>query len=117
MKSYIYIRTCSSACHSLLRMARGFNILFQIMVTFYLILSYISNACHSLPGVAERLQHTYVRTLYYIVCLSEWHVAPSIYVRCILGGIYVGDALPIFASSHPLTGRTGRYISDACAFS
>ena len=34
-------------------------ILCQIMVTF---LSYISNACHSLSGVAERLQHT----------LSEW---------------------------------------------
>ena len=34
---------------------RGFNILCQIMVTF---LSYISNACHSLSGVAERLQHT-----------------------------------------------------------
>ena len=39
--------------------ARGSNIFFQIMVTF---LSYISNACHSLSGVAERLQHTYIRT-------------------------------------------------------
>ena len=29
--------------------------LFQIMVAF---LSYISNACHSLSGVAQRLQHT-----------------------------------------------------------
>ena len=45
----------SNACHSLLRVARGSNIFFQIMVTF---LSYISNACHSLSGVAERLQHT-----------------------------------------------------------
>ena len=45
----------SKACHSLLLVARDFNILFQIMVTF---LSYISNACHSLSGVAERLQHT-----------------------------------------------------------
>ena len=35
---------------------RGFNILCRIMVTFF---SYISNACHSLSGVAERLQHTY----------------------------------------------------------
>ena len=34
---------------------RGVNILRQIMVTF---LTYISNACHSLSGVAERLQHT-----------------------------------------------------------
>ena len=38
----------------------GHNIFFQIMFTF---LSYISNACHSLSGVAERLQHT--RTLNY----------------------------------------------------
>ena len=36
-------------------LTRGFNILCQIMVTF---LSYISNVCHSLSGVAERLQHT-----------------------------------------------------------
>ena len=35
--------------------ARGSNIFFQIMVTF---LSHISNACHSLSGVAERLQYT-----------------------------------------------------------
>ena len=34
------------------------HILCQIMVTF---LSYISNACHSLSGVAERLQHTVYR--------------------------------------------------------
>ena len=45
----------SDACHSLLRVARGSSIFFQIMVTF---LSYISNACHSLSGVAERLHHT-----------------------------------------------------------
>ena len=34
---------------------KGTNVFFQIMVSF---LSYISNACHSLSGVAERLQHT-----------------------------------------------------------
>ena len=33
-------------------------VLFQIMVAF---LSYISNACHSLSRVAERLQHTHAR--------------------------------------------------------
>ena len=31
----------------------------QSMITF---LTYISNACHSLLGVAERLQHTYIHT-------------------------------------------------------
>ena len=54
--SFSFHSLTSSACHSLLRVARGSNIFFQIMVTF---LSYISNACHSLSGVAERLQHTY----------------------------------------------------------
>ena len=39
----------------LLGVARGSNIFLQILVT---ILSYISNACHCLLGVAERLQHT-----------------------------------------------------------
>ena len=34
-----------------------YTFLFQIMVAF---LSYISNACHSLSGVAERLQHTLI---------------------------------------------------------
>ena len=48
-----------STCQSLLRVARGSNIFFQIMVTF---LSYISNASHSLSGVAERLQHTILPT-------------------------------------------------------
>ena len=49
---------CKTDCtYTDLRVARGSNIFFQIMVTF---LSYISNACHSLSGVAERLQHTLI---------------------------------------------------------
>ena len=35
----------------------------QIMITF---LSYISNACHSLSGVAERLQHTHRNLTYHL---------------------------------------------------
>ena len=45
----------SNDYHFLLRVGRDCNIFFQIMVTS---LSYVSNACHSLSGVAERLQHT-----------------------------------------------------------
>ena len=56
---FLFQSIISNACHSLLRVVRGFNILFQIMVT---LLSYISNACHSLSEVAERLQHTCLAT-------------------------------------------------------
>ena len=48
------------------------------MVTF---LSYVSNACHSLSGVAERLQHTYIR---YARTVYEMHnngVASSAHVK------------------------------------
>ena len=48
-------RTVYGTYYGTLHTLRGSNIFFQIMVTF---LSYISNACHSLSGVAERLQHT-----------------------------------------------------------
>ena len=47
--------SCNPLSLSLCRVTSGFNILCQIMVTF---LSYISNACHSLPGVAERLHRS-----------------------------------------------------------
>ena len=54
---------------SLCRVTRGFDILCQIMVTF---LSYISNACHSLSGVAERLQHTCGFQLQYGHVISQF---------------------------------------------
>ena len=66
--SFSFHSLISNACHFLLRAARGSNIFFQIMVT----LSYISNACHSLSGVAERLQHTSQTTLY--VLHTEFNV-------------------------------------------
>ena len=66
IRTYMWLSTClyicllaTNACHALIyrggtRLRHTF--FFQIMVTF---LSYISNACHSSSGVAERLQHTY----------------------------------------------------------
>ena len=68
--SFSFHSLISSACHSLLRVARGSNIFIQIMVTF---LSYISNACHSLSGVAERLQHTWARLMHHIIHSSSQH--------------------------------------------
>ena len=57
------------------------------MVTF---LSYISNACHSLLGVAERLQHTSPKRLYVLICkasnmqLEALHTAKSYTRRFVL---------------------------------
>ena len=56
--STYYVAT--NACHAWLGVARGSNI--RKYIHGHLLKLYISNACHSLSGVAERLQHTYVRT-------------------------------------------------------
>ena len=48
------LRLCTYIYHAF-NTLETHTFLFQIMVAF---LSYISNACHSLSGVAERLQHT-----------------------------------------------------------
>ena len=48
-----------------------YTFLFQIMVAF---LSYISNACHSLSEVAERLQHIAGFNILYMYAMRRIHI-------------------------------------------
>ena len=112
--SFLIQSLISSACHSLCRVTRGFNILCQIMVTF---LSYISNACHSLSGVAERLQHTVtalVRNGLPERATSGLRVPTAIRLptSCI-----PYDENVYFVKSADWTNKPLAYISDANAFS